>query len=63
MCVQHIPSPNENARTKVENIYTGPLDTALVQDMFNCNPDVRINIQKEERDYNTIIFIFLTRVT
>lgn len=41
MCVNHIPSPIENARTKVESIYTGPLNTSLVQDMFACDPNVR----------------------
>jgi len=40
MCVQHIPSPIDNARTKVENIYTGPLNSDLAQDMFDCNPNV-----------------------
>ncbi len=43
MCVNHIPSPIENARTKVENIYTGPLtDSEIAQDMFDCNPNVSI---------------------
>lgn len=40
MCVQHIPSPADNAQTKVENIYTGPTDTNLAQDMLNCDPEV-----------------------
>jgi U5 small nuclear ribonucleoprotein component len=40
MCVQHIPSPVDNARLKVQHIYTGPLETALGEDMCNCDPDV-----------------------
>lgn len=40
MCVEHIPSPCSNARNKVEYIYTGPTDTKLVQDMFNCDAEV-----------------------
>lgn len=39
MCVQHIPSPVDNAKLKVQHIYTGPLDTDLAEDMCNCDPD------------------------
>ncbi|KDR08844.1 116 kDa U5 small nuclear ribonucleoprotein component [Zootermopsis nevadensis] len=39
MCVQHIPSPVDNARLKVQHIYTGPLDTDLAEHMCSCNPD------------------------
>lgn len=44
VCVNHIPSPVENAKTKVEHTYTGPLDTQFVQDMFDCNPDGRLMV-------------------
>ena len=40
MCVNHIPSPTDNARRKVEHIYTGPLDTELAESMFDCSPEV-----------------------
>ena len=40
MCVQHICSPVDNARRKVEHIYTGPLETALAEAMFKCDPEV-----------------------
>lgn len=40
MCVNHIPSPAENAKNKIGTIYTGPQDTELAKDMLNCNPDV-----------------------
>jgi len=41
MCVSHIRSPIDNARRKIEHIYTGPLDTELVESMFECSPEVR----------------------
>jgi hypothetical protein len=44
MCVQHIPSPVDNARLKVQHIYTGPLDTVLAEDMCNCDPDVSTHV-------------------
>lgn len=40
MCVEHIKSPLSNARSKVEHIYTGPLDTELAESMVNCDPEV-----------------------
>lgn len=40
MCVNHIPSPVDNARTKVESIYTGPLNSNIVRNMFACDPNV-----------------------
>ncbi|KAI0221240.1 hypothetical protein LSAT2_027391 [Lamellibrachia satsuma] len=39
MCVQFMKSPLANARTKVEHIYTGPVDTELAEAMFECDPD------------------------
>ena len=42
MCVQHIPSPLDNATTKVEHIYTGAQDTELAAAMQQCDPDVCI---------------------
>jgi len=41
MCVQHIKSPQDNAKTKVEHIYTGPLESEIAEDMIKCDPDVR----------------------
>lgn len=40
MCVQHIPSPQAAAKTKVEHIYTGDLDSELAGAMSECDPDV-----------------------
>ncbi|XP_070565157.1 116 kDa U5 small nuclear ribonucleoprotein component-like [Ptychodera flava] len=39
MCVQHIKSPAKYAKTKVEHIYTGPLDTELVDTMVECDQE------------------------
>lgn len=40
MCVKHVPSPVVAARNKVEHIFTGPLESALGEDMVNCDPNV-----------------------
>lgn len=42
MCVQHIPSPQEGARNKIEHTYTGGLDSDLGEAMAECDPDVSI---------------------
>ena len=39
MCVKYIPSPAVAARTKVEHIYTGPLESVMGEDMVNCDPN------------------------
>ncbi|XP_032831531.1 116 kDa U5 small nuclear ribonucleoprotein component [Petromyzon marinus] len=39
MCVEHVPSPQAGARTKIEHTYTGPLDTELADAMLDCDPD------------------------
>ncbi|XP_013419342.1 116 kDa U5 small nuclear ribonucleoprotein component-like isoform X2 [Lingula anatina] len=39
MCVQHVPSPGDHAKSKVEHTYTGPLDTELADSMTQCDPD------------------------
>lgn len=43
MVVKHIPSPAVAARTKIEHIYSGPLESTLGEDMVNCDPSV-INV-------------------
>lgn len=48
MCINHIPSPVDNALTKVECIYTGPLNTSFVQDMISCNPDGRLMVHSSK---------------
>ncbi|XP_052246978.1 116 kDa U5 small nuclear ribonucleoprotein component-like [Dreissena polymorpha] len=39
MCVEHIKSPLGNARQKIEHIYTGPLESDLVDMMVQCDSD------------------------
>lgn len=39
MVLQHIPSPLDGAKAKVENTYTGPLDTEVVRSMMSCDQD------------------------
>ncbi|MBN3288485.1 U5S1 protein, partial [Polyodon spathula] len=39
MCVQHIPSPQDGARNKIEHSYNGGLDSDLGEAMAECDPD------------------------
>ncbi|KAH9520165.1 U5 small nuclear ribonucleoprotein component [Bulinus truncatus] len=39
MCVDHIPSPVENAKRKIEHIYTGPMDSDLAEEMMQCEAE------------------------
>lgn len=45
MVVEHIPSPLEGARAKIENTYTGPHDTDIVKAMETCDPQGPLVIQ------------------
>lgn len=37
MCVEHIQSPLENAKNKVDHFYTGPKDGIIYENMANCD--------------------------
>ena len=37
MIAAHVPSPVENAKAKVEHVYTGPMDTDRAGDMAECD--------------------------
>ncbi|KAK6625050.1 U5 small nuclear ribonucleoprotein component [Polyplax serrata] len=39
MCVSHIPSPQSNAKNKVQHVYTGPVDSDIAQNMINCSTE------------------------
>ena len=39
MVAQHVPSPLDNAATKVKHIYGGNPDTKRATDMINCDAD------------------------
>ena len=42
MCVEHISSPLDHAKRKVEHIYTGPSDSDLAEEMMQCESEVRL---------------------
>lgn len=37
--VENIPSPKENAKKKIDNIYSGPLEGEIYNSMLECNPE------------------------
>lgn len=37
MCVEHIQSPLDNARNKVDHVYTGPKYGSTYDSMVNCD--------------------------
>lgn len=39
MCVEHIPSPRQNAEHKLETIWKGPPDSELWKAMSDCDPE------------------------
>jgi U5 small nuclear ribonucleoprotein component len=39
MCVEHISSPLDNAKRKVDHIYTGPNTSKIYDDMINCDQE------------------------
>lgn len=45
MVIEHIPSPVEGAKAKIDQTYTGPHDTHVVRSMQNCDPAGPLVIQ------------------
>ncbi|KAI9850849.1 MAG: hypothetical protein M1838_004918 [Thelocarpon superellum] len=45
MIVEHIPSPVEGAKKKLEHYYTGPLDTKVASAMRRCDQDGPLVVQ------------------
>uniref|UniRef100_A0A6P7GA94 116 kDa U5 small nuclear ribonucleoprotein component n=1 Tax=Diabrotica virgifera virgifera TaxID=50390 RepID=A0A6P7GA94_DIAVI len=39
MCVEHIRSPLDNAKTKIDHVYTGPNTSKVYEDMVNCDQE------------------------
>lgn len=39
MCVEHIQSPVDNAKTKINHIYTGLTSSKIYDDMVNCDQE------------------------
>ncbi|KAG0644805.1 P-loop containing nucleoside triphosphate hydrolase protein [Tuber brumale] len=64
MIVEHIPSALDGAKAKVENTYTGPLDTKLAESMQTCDPEgpLAIQITKLYHTSNASDFLSFGRV-
>ena len=64
MVASHVPSPSDNAKNKVEHIYTGSLDTQRAEDMINCDQDGRLMVHtsKQYPTEDTTCFHVLGRV-
>ncbi|TVY38655.1 116 kDa U5 small nuclear ribonucleoprotein component [Lachnellula occidentalis] len=45
MVVEHIPSPVDSAKAKLERYYTGPLDTSVAKAIENCDQDGPLIVQ------------------
>ena len=45
MVVDHIPSPVEGAKSKLERYYTGPLDSKIAQSIAKCDQDGPLVVQ------------------
>ena len=64
MVAKHVPSPSDNAKSKVEHIYTGSMDTKRAEDMINCDQDGRLMVHtsKQYPTEDTTCFHVLGRV-
>jgi len=64
MCVEHIPSPVENAKAKVDQIYSGTTETERYEDMVGCDQDGRLMVHttKQYPTEDTTSFHVLGRV-
>lgn len=45
MCVEHINSPLDNAKIKIEHIYTGMTTSKIYADMINCDQDGQLMVR------------------
>lgn len=48
MCVTHIKSPLDNAKNKVDHIYTGPKEGLLYSDMTTCNQNGNLMVHSSK---------------
>jgi len=64
MCEEHIPSPVENAKQKVSQIYSGTSETERYEDMVGCDQDGRLMVHttKQYPTEDTTCFHVLGRV-
>ena len=40
LVVQHIPSPQENARRKIEHTWLGPAESKMAKELYKCDAEV-----------------------
>eukprot|EP00090_Calanus_glacialis_P029550 TRINITY_DN4741_c0_g1_i1.p1 TRINITY_DN4741_c0_g1~~TRINITY_DN4741_c0_g1_i1.p1 ORF type:complete len:973 (+),score=375.73 TRINITY_DN4741_c0_g1_i1:45-2963(+) len=64
MCEEHIPSPVENAKQKVDQVYSGTCETERYEDMVGCDQDGRLMVHttKQYPTEDTTCFHVLGRV-
>ncbi|XP_055377484.1 116 kDa U5 small nuclear ribonucleoprotein component [Condylostylus longicornis] len=64
MCVEHIKSPSEHAKDKVDHIYTGPKEGALYENMVECDQNgiLMVHSSKMYPNDNCTFFQVLGRV-
>jgi len=64
MCEQHVPSPVDNAKQKVSQIYSGTSETERYEDMVLCDQDGRLMVHttKQYPSEDTTCFHVLGRV-
>lgn len=73
MCVEHIKSPLDNAKDKVNHIYTGPKEGLLYDNMIDCNQNGNLMVHSSKMyptddctffqvKFSRIIFALKTRV-
>ncbi|XP_063704338.1 116 kDa U5 small nuclear ribonucleoprotein component [Culicoides brevitarsis] len=64
MCVEHISSPLENSKEKIDHIYTGPKEGSIYEDMLNCNQDgtLMVHSTKMYPSEDCTLFHVLARV-
>uniref|UniRef100_A0A1B0D869 Uncharacterized protein n=1 Tax=Phlebotomus papatasi TaxID=29031 RepID=A0A1B0D869_PHLPP len=48
MCVEHVKSPLDNSKNKVDHIYTGVKDGALYDDMLKCNQNGHLMVHSSK---------------
>ncbi len=64
MVAKHIPSPVDNAKSKVQHIYTGSLDSDCADSMTSCDQDGRLMVHttKQYPTEDTTAFLAFGRV-
>lgn len=64
MCVEHIKSPLDHSKTKIDHIYTGPKEGLIYNDMLNCDQDgcLMLHSTKMYPTDDCTFFLVLARV-